>query len=169
LAPPEQTEDANLVGTVGGSPRTVDHGPGFVRQKRRARGGVLRCHLDHTTIGLYIAYILPDSLRWRTGDSFQPGVWALGKHYRWVNAIAIVWVILCVIIFCAPGSPGAVPWDKGFSWSDFNYAQVVTIALALGVWTAWEAGAKHTFEGPVRALDEPDVGTSDDPALMPAD
>jgi hypothetical protein len=87
------------------------------------------------------------------GDSFQSGVWALGKHYRWVNAIAIVWVILCVIIFCVPGSAWAVRWDKGFSWSDFNYAPVVTVALALGVWIAWEAGAKHTFKGPVRALD----------------
>jgi hypothetical protein len=121
-----------------------------------------------TTIGLYIAYILPVFLRWRMGDAFQPGVWALGKHYRWINLIAIIWVVLCVIIFCLPGSPGAVPWDSGFSWSDFNYAPVVTIALALGVWIGWEAGAKRSFKGPVRTLDDPDVGTSDDPALMPA-
>jgi len=121
-----------------------------------------------TTIALYIAYILPVFLRWRMGSAFRPGVWALGKHYRWINPIAIVWVVLCVIIFCLPGSPGAVPWDKGFSWSDFNYAPLVTIAMALGVWIAWEAGAKRTFKGPVRTLDEPDIGTSDDPALMPA-
>jgi amino acid transporter len=121
-----------------------------------------------TTIGLYIAYILPVFLRWRMGDDFQPGVWNLGKHYRWINLIAIVWVVLCVIIFCLPGSPGAVPWDSGFSWSDFNYAPVVTIALALGVWIGWEAGAKRSFKGPVRTLDDPDVGTPDDPALMPA-
>ncbi len=120
-----------------------------------------------TTIGLYIAYILPVFLRWRLGDSFQPGVWNLGKHYRWINLIAIVWVVLCVIIFCLPGSPGAVPWHKGFSWSDFNYAPVVTIALVLGVWIGWEAGAKRSFKGPVRTLDDPDVGTSEDPALMP--
>jgi hypothetical protein len=136
LAPPEQTEDANLVGTVGGSPPTVDHGPGFVRQQRRPSGGVIAV-TSITTTGLYIAYMLPVFLRWRMGDSFQSGVWALGKHYRWVNAIAIVWVILCVIIFCVPGS----------AWA------VVTVALALGVWIAWEAGAKHTFKGPVRALD----------------
>ncbi len=30
-----------------------------------------------TTIGLYIAYILPVFLRWRMGDDFQPGVWTL--------------------------------------------------------------------------------------------
>ena len=121
-----------------------------------------------TTIGLYIAYILPVVLRWRMGDKFEPGVWNLGKHYRWINLIAIVWVALCVIIFCLPTSPAAVPWNNGFSWSAFNYAPLVTIVLLLGVWIAWEAGAKHTFKGPVRTVDEPDIGTPEDPALMPA-
>jgi hypothetical protein len=73
-----------------------------------------------------------------------------------------------VIIFILPTSPAAVPWDKGFSWSAFNYAPVVTVALLLGVWIAWEAGAKHTFKGPVRTVDEPDIGTPEDSALMPA-
>ena len=122
-----------------------------------------------TTIGLYIAYILPVFLRWRLGDKFEPGVWNLGKHYKWINLIAIVWVVICVVIFCLPTSPAAVPWESGFSWSDFNYAPVVTIALALGVWIAWAAGAKNTFKGPVRTVDDPDVGTPDDPALMPVD
>ncbi len=121
-----------------------------------------------TTIGLYIAYILPVVLRWRMGDKFEPGVWNLGRHYRWINAIAIVWVALCVIFFCFPTSPAGVPWNSGFSWSSVNYAPLVTIALLLGVWIAWEAGAKHTFKGPVRTVDEPDIGTPEDPALMPA-
>ena len=120
-----------------------------------------------TTIGLYIAYILPVFLRWRMGKKFEPGVWNLGKHFRWINAIAIVWVIICVVIFCLPTSPEAVPWNSNFSWSDFNYAPVVTILLALGVWIGWAAGAKHNFKGPVRTLDDPDIGTSDDAALMP--
>jgi hypothetical protein len=120
-----------------------------------------------TTIGLYIAYILPVFLRWRMGSKFEPGVWNLGKHYRWINAIAMVWVAICVVIFCLPTSPEAIPWNSAFSWSDFNYAPVVTIGVALGVWIAWEAGAKRTFNGPVRTLDDPDVGTPDDSALMP--
>ncbi len=120
-----------------------------------------------TTIGLYIAYILPVFLRWRMGGKFEPGVWSLGKHYRWINAIAIVWVVLCVIIFCLPTSPEAIPWSQSFSWSDFNYAPVVTVVLALGVWIAWEAGAKRSFKGPVRTIEDPDVGTPEDPALMP--
>jgi protein-S-isoprenylcysteine O-methyltransferase Ste14 len=101
------------------------------------------------------------------GSKFEPGVWNLGKHYRWINAIAMVWVAICVVIFCLPTSPEAIPWNSAFSWSDFNYAPVVTIGVALGVWIAWEAGAKRTFNGPVRTLDDPDVGTPDDSALMP--
>jgi amino acid transporter len=121
-----------------------------------------------TTIGLYIAYVLPVFLRWRMGSKFEPGVWNLGKHYRWINAIAIVWVTLCVIIFSLPTSLDAVPWNHGFTLDDFNYAPVVTIILVIAVWIGWEAGAKHTFKGPVRTLDDPEIGTPGDPALMPA-
>jgi amino acid transporter len=121
-----------------------------------------------STIGLYIAYVLPVFLRWRMRDRFEAGPWNLGRHYRWINAIAIVWVILCVIIFCLPFSPEAVPWNKGFTWSDFNYAPAVTVALILGVAISWELGAKHTFKGPVRTVEDPDVGMPGDPALTPA-
>ena len=89
-----------------------------------------------TSIGLYIAYMLPVSLRWRMGDKFEPGVWTLGRQYKWINLIAIVWVALCVIIFCLPTSPAAVPWNKAFSWTAVNYAPLVTIGVILGVWIA---------------------------------
>src|SRR6266487_1705221 len=46
------------------------------------------------TVGLYIAYIIPVYLRLRQGASFQPGPWTLGRHYKWVNIGAIVFVIL---------------------------------------------------------------------------
>src|SRR3712207_9442446 len=38
-----------------------------------------------TVIGLYIAYVMPVFLRWRKGDSWQPGPWTLGRKYKWVN------------------------------------------------------------------------------------
>ena len=122
-----------------------------------------------TTISLYIAYILPVFLRWRKGDAFEPGVWNLRQHYKWINVVAFIWVALCVIIFCLPGSPAAVPWNSSFNWNDFNYAPVVMLALVLGVWIAWVAGANKSFKGPVRTVDDPDIGTSADPALMPVD
>jgi amino acid transporter len=121
-----------------------------------------------TTISLYIAYTLPVFLRWRMGDSFEPGPWTLGKKYKWINLIAIVWVVLCVIIFCLPTTPEAVPFKHGFSWSSFNYAPLVTLGMLVAVWIAWEAGAKHKFKGPVRTVDDPDVGDPSDASLMPA-
>ncbi len=120
------------------------------------------------TIGLYIAYVLPVFLRWKQGDKFQTGPWNLGRHYRWINPIAFIWVALCVVIFCLPAGPTAVPWNKGFTFSAVNYAPIVTIVLMVAVWIAWEAGAKYTFKGPIRTADEPDTGTPEDPALLPA-
>ncbi len=43
-------------------------------------------------VGLYIAFILPVILRFRQGDKFQHGAWSLGKNYKWLNLIAIIWV-----------------------------------------------------------------------------
>jgi hypothetical protein len=45
-----------------------------------------------TTIGLYIAYILLVFLRQRVGGKFEPDVWNLGKHYRWINPVAAEWL-----------------------------------------------------------------------------
>ena len=44
-------------------------------------------------IGLYIAFILPVYLRLRKGDSWdEPRAWSLGRHYKWIDWIAILWV-----------------------------------------------------------------------------
>jgi amino acid transporter len=119
-----------------------------------------------SVIGLYIAYTIPVYLRWRAGDQFQPGPWTLGKKYKWVNLIAIVWVSLCVIIFCLPFSPLGVPGNTGFSLSDVNYAPVVTIGVMLVV-TIWYFGwARRTFKGPIRTIDDPTVLA--DPAVAPS-
>ncbi len=107
-----------------------------------------------TVIGLYIAYTIPVFLRWRMGDGFKPGSWTLGAKYKWVNLIAVVWVSLCVIIFCLPTSPAGVFFSKGFSWSSVNYAPIVTIGIMLLV-TAWYLlSARRTFKGPIRTIDD---------------
>jgi amino acid transporter len=106
-----------------------------------------------SVIGLYIAYTIPVFLRWRAGANFEPGPWTLGKKYKWVNLIAVVWVSLCVIIFCLPFSPLGVPGNSGFSWTDVNYAPIVTIGVILAV-TIWYFGWAHTtFKGPIRTID----------------
>jgi hypothetical protein len=77
-----------------------------------------------------------------------------------------------VIIFCLPTTPDAVPWTAPnlTSFLDaFNYAPLVTVVMLLGVWAAWEISAKHWFTGPIRTVDDPNVATPLDAALMPAD
>jgi amino acid transporter len=110
-----------------------------------------------TVIGLYIAYVLPVYLRWRKGDSWQPGPWSLGRKYKWINPIAVIWVALCVVMFSLPTSPKGVPWDKTFDWKAFNYAPVtVAVVLgAVGIW--WLVSARHKFTGPVRNIEFDDA------------
>ena len=111
-------------------------------------------------IGLYIAYTIPVFLRWRAGANFVAGTWTLGSKYKWINPIAVVWVAICVIVFCLPFTPEAVPWEKGFTWSAVNYAPLVTIGTIIAV-TIWYAGwAKKTFKGPIRTIDDLDVEQS---------
>jgi hypothetical protein len=125
-----------------------------------AKNGALVAFLAVTSIsviGLYIAYTIPIFLRWRMRDKFEPGPWTLGRKYRWVNLIAVVWVGLCVIIFCLPFSPTGVFFKKGFSWSAVNYAPLITIGVMIAV-TAWYyLSARKTFKGPIRTIDLPDI------------
>jgi amino acid transporter len=113
-----------------------------------------------SVIGLYIAYTIPVFLRWRMGDRFKTGPWTLGAKYRWVNIIAIVWVALCVIIFCLPFTPAAVPWSSSFSWSSFNYAPLVTVIVMLAVTIWYYASARKTFKGPVRTIEFAEDGVT---------
>jgi amino acid transporter len=108
-------------------------------------------------IGLYIAYVIPVYLRWRKGDSWKPGPWSLGKKYKWVNPIAVIWVAICVVMFSLPGTPKAVPWNDEFDLKTFNYAPVTVIVVlgAVGIW--WLVSARHKFTGPVRNIEFDDA------------
>jgi amino acid transporter len=108
-----------------------------------------------SAVGLYIAYTIPIFLRWRMGDKFQAGPWTLGKKYKWVNLIAIVWVVLYTIIGDLPFSPAAVPWNSGFTWSAVNYAPIVLVVVIGSVTIWWYASARRTFTGPIRTIDQP--------------
>ena len=100
-------------------------------------------------IGLYIAYGIPIYLRWRAGDSFQPGAWTLGTHYRWINPIAFCWIIFIAILFILPTTPTAIPWHSGFNWDVVNYAPITvgSVLLIVGIW--WLASAHKWFKGPI--------------------
>jgi amino acid transporter len=109
------------------------------------------------TTGLYIAFILPVILRFRAGSSFERGAWSLGNHYKWINPIAILWVVVISIVFMLPTAPAGIPWNSAFTWNAANYAPV-TIGGALilfGGW--WLLSAKNWFVGPVRMGSEEEL------------
>jgi amino acid transporter len=108
------------------------------------------------TVGLYLAYILPVCLRLRAGDSFEQGPWNLGRRYRLVNILAIIFVIVVVFSLNLPYSPQGLPWNDGFDASLVNYTPLaIIIPLIFGGW--YLVSAKDRYQGPVRTLEEDEV------------
>jgi amino acid transporter len=108
------------------------------------------------TVGLYVAYVIPVYLRLRAGDSFQPGPWTLGRRYKWVNTIAVIFVILVVFALDLPYTPAGLPWNADFDASLVNYVPLaILIPLIFGVW--YLISAKNKYQGPVRTLEEDEV------------
>jgi amino acid transporter len=106
-------------------------------------------------IGLYIAFILPVYLRWRKGDSWDaPRAWSLGRHYKWLDPISIVWVGIVSILFIFPLYKIGLPWVDGFDWQFTNYTVIWfgVIGLVFGGW--WALSARRWFKGPVRMSEE---------------
>jgi amino acid transporter len=103
-------------------------------------------------IGLYIAFILPVILRFRKGDDWEPGAWSLGRHYKWIDLLAIAWVAIISILFLLPYSPAGIPFkdNPGWNWDLANYAPVTVggALLFFGGW--WLISARKWFKGPVR-------------------
>src|SRR5438874_4978338 len=68
-------------------------------------------------IGLYIAFVLPIILRLRAGESFERGAWHLGRHYVWIDWLAIVWIFFISIVVLLPFASVGIPWNTGFNWN----------------------------------------------------
>jgi len=127
-------------------------------------------------IGLYIAFMLPIILRLRAGDKFERGAWTLGKHYKWIDWIAILWIVFISVIFMLPFSYGGIPWNTGWDWNLFNYTPV-PVLLAFILFGGWYAlSAKKWFKGPIRQGDAAELariesefgeGTATAPATAP--
>jgi amino acid transporter len=105
------------------------------------------------TVGLYIAYVTPVYLRWRAGDAFETRSWTLGPRYKWINAIAVIFVVLMVIILCLPVFSTGVPWESDFDWSFFNYTPLVVGVVLLGTGLAWVLGMNKRYTGPIRQIE----------------
>src|SRR5262249_27177939 len=89
-----------------------------------------------SVIGLYIAYIAPVYLRWRTRDSSSDvprGPWHLGRFGSAINLVAIVWVAFITMILAIPDQMRAGK-------------TIAAVTLALAVW--YLASERHRFRGP---------------------
>jgi amino acid transporter len=115
--------------------------------------------LGIAAVGLNIAFILPVILRYRMKGAFEPGGWTLGKHYKWIDSIAIVWVLFIGLVFLMPPYAISAPWNDAFTWEAVNYAPLlIGGALVLfGGW--WVLSANRWFTGPVRMGTEEELST----------
>src|SRR5256885_2138704 len=101
-------------------------------------------------IGLYIAFVLPIILRLRAGESFQRGAWHLGRHYKWIDWLAILWIAFISIVFLLPFAYAGIPWNAGFDWNLLNYTPI-TVGAALVLFGGWYLlSARDWFKGPIR-------------------
>lgn len=104
-------------------------------------------------IGLYLAFLIPIWQRWKMGDAFVPGSWNNGKHYKWMNLVAVIEIAIISIYFIIPFTPAAIPWNEDFSWKFVNYAPILTVGSLIVLWIWWQVSARHWFTGPKHTID----------------
>lgn len=104
-------------------------------------------------IGLYLAFAIPIFLRWRAGDSFETGQWTLGRHYKWLNLVAVAEIAIISVYFVLPFVPSGWITSDDFSWASVNYAPILTVGslIVLALW--WRLSARRWFKGPKTTLD----------------
>jgi amino acid transporter len=117
-------------------------------------------------IGLYIAFVLPIILRYRAKENFERGAWHLGNHYKWIDPLAIGWIVLICILFLLPLFPDGIPGNSAVvgshfllnvNWIDVNYAPLTVggAFILFGGW--WVLSANKWFKGPVRMGSEEEL------------
>ena len=117
-------------------------------------------------IGLYIAFVIPVYLRLRKGDSWdEPRAWSLGRHYKWIDTISLLWVAFITILFIFPLYKAGLPWEDDFTWELTNYTILwfAGIGIVFGGW--WFLSAKNWFKGPVRMGTEEELEQMEEASL----
>ena len=105
-------------------------------------------------IGLFAGFAIPIYLRWKAGDAFKAGEWNLGKKYKWMAPVAVLEIIIISIYFILPVVPSANWFSPDFDIRDANYAPVALLIVIGSAYIWWLAGAKKTFRGAHRTIDE---------------
>ena len=99
-------------------------------------GGAYSVVTSMSTVGLYVAYIIPVFLGWRARKAkihTQPGPWHLGPYSNIVTLAAVVWTVFICVILVMPPNQLAGKTMLGLS-----------LLLSLWYWI-WE---RHRFRGP---------------------
>jgi len=89
-----------------------------------------------SVIGLYVSYIVPVYLAWRTRGSAMEvarGPWHLGRYGSAVNVVAMIWVAFITVILAIPDDMRAGKTIAG-------------LTVALSAW--YLLAERHRFEGP---------------------
>jgi hypothetical protein len=95
------------------------------------------------TDGLLLLYL-------GAGERFERGAWHLGKHYKWIDGLAILWIAFICVVFMLPFAYAGVPWNKGFDWNLFNYT-ILTVGATFLLFGGWYVlSARKWFKGPIR-------------------
>ncbi len=122
-------------------------------------------------IGLYTAFAIPIFLRWRAGDSFQPGPWTLGSKYKWMSLLALGEIAITTVYFVLPFTPTGIPFHKtdgvtDFAWTAVNYTPIVMGGALIALWIGWHLSAKKWFTGPKMTINLPEgMSSADEIAL----
>ena len=106
-------------------------------------------------VGLYVCFSIPIFLRWRMGDRFKVGSWNLGKKYKWINAVALVEIVITSIVALFPTAPGGIPFSDDFAWKYVNYTPILVGGALILLWIFWHLSVKKWFKGPVHTIDLP--------------
>ncbi|GGM18338.1 amino acid permease [Nakamurella endophytica] len=116
-------------------------------------------------VGLYVCFAIPIFLRWRMGSRFRVGNWNLGRHHRWINAVALVEIVVTSVIALFPTAPGGIPFTGDFEWKFVNYTPLLVGGALILLWIFWHASVKKWFTGPKTTIDlPPGAGAADVPA-----
>ena len=127
-------------------------------------------------IGLYIAFMLPIILRLKAGERFERGAWHLGRHYKWIDWIAILWIVFICIVFMLPFSYQRRAVERRRSTGTSSTTRRSWSAAAFLLFGGWYViSAKKWFKGPIRQGDEAELerierefDVGDEPAPAPA-
>ncbi|MEO5834637.1 MAG: amino acid permease [Nakamurella sp.] len=108
-------------------------------------------------VGLYVCFAIPIYLRWRLGDGFKAGSWTLGRHYKWINVVALIEIAVTSVVALFPTSAGGMPWDDAFEWKFVNYTPLLVGGALVLLWIFWHLSVKKWFTGPRTTVEQPSV------------